>query len=206
MKKKPANFTINLAPKDPFFDTAAGKILRWALTVGRYIVIFTEIVVIFSFATRFSLDRQVTDLNDSIHQKESIINSFGDLEAQVRLAQNKIDQYQQVAQQTNLSDIFPVLSRITPSDVKLEQLSIRPDGINLSGTTLSQSSFNILINNLQLTPEFINVSVDKIETNKDRKPGIHFQIKALTKAPTKAVTNSNAAPRVNALDRTQGLQ
>lgn len=205
MKKKPAAININLAPKDPFFDTAAGKILRWSLTVGRYIVIFTELVVIFSFGTRFTLDRQVTDLNDDISQKESIIKSYGDLEDQVRLAQLKIDQYNQIIQLTNLSDIFPILSRITPPDVKLEQLTVTQDGVTLSGTTLSQNSFNILINNLQLTPEFLAVSVDRIESNSDRNPGIHFQIKATTRAPQQKAASTTTVTPSKVLDRSADI-
>ena len=79
MKKQPAAITINLVPKDPFFATIPGRVLKWALSAGRYIVIFTELVVIISFATRFTLDRQVTDLNDTITSKEAIINSYGAL-------------------------------------------------------------------------------------------------------------------------------
>jgi hypothetical protein len=60
---------VNLLPKDPFLSTSLGKLLQWSLTVGRYLVIFTELIVVSSFAARFSLDRQVTDLNASILQK-----------------------------------------------------------------------------------------------------------------------------------------
>src|SRR5690606_4816272 len=102
--------------------------------------------VIISFATRFTLDRQVTDLNQAINQKESVIRSFGDLEDRVREVQAKIDQYQQLEQQKNLVDVFPSLSSITPSDVQLTELIVRPTSVTLGGTTLSQSSLNLLIN------------------------------------------------------------
>ncbi|MDQ3008614.1 MAG: PilN domain-containing protein [bacterium] len=196
MKNKPRPISINLIPKDPFFESALGRTMRWALSVGRYIVIFTELVVIISFATRFSLDRQLTDLNDDINQKETIIQSYGDLEEEVRTAQGKINQYQQIEQQTNLIDVFPALSSITPRDVLLSDLTIRPGTVSLSGSTLSNNSLNLLINNIQLSPYFTKVSVDKIENAPDQSPGFLFVIRAETNfapdSPSK--TSSTTGP------------
>jgi len=203
--KKPAAIKINLVPQDPFFETPLGKALRWALSVGRYLVIFTELIVILSFVSRFSLDRQVTDLNEALNQKQTIIESYGELEAQVKETQAKIDQYGQVEQQSNIADVFPKLSRITPQDIKLDQLVVKLDTVSLAGTAFANDSLNILINNLQLSPDFFNVSVDKIETGDRKNPGFHFQIHANTQAPV--LTKSAPAPveKVNVLDRTQGL-
>ena len=110
----PANIEINLLPKDPFLESPLGKILQWALSAGRYLVIVTELVVVISFATRFSLDRRVTDLNSAIHQKQIIIQSYGDLEERVLTVQKKIDSFAQVEQQFNLAEAFPPLSEIVP--------------------------------------------------------------------------------------------
>ncbi len=184
MKHKSVHFNINLLPQDPFFETIIGKTLKWALSIGRYIVIFTELVVIGSFATRFSLDRQVTDLNSSIAQKQSIIESYGDLEDRVRTAQTKIDSYQQIDQQKNIAEIFPQLSSITPRDVKLTELIIKPTNVTLGGTTRSQNSLNLLINNIQLSPHFFNLSVDRIETSPDQINVLVFRLRADTEKTT----------------------
>ncbi|MBU0576166.1 PilN domain-containing protein [Patescibacteria group bacterium] len=176
-----AEININLIPKDPFFETIIGKTLRWALSVGRYIVIFTELMVILSFVSRFTLDRQLTNLNDGIHQKEMVIKSYGDLEEKVRLVQTKTDQYQQIEQQANISDIFPALTKITPKSIELSELTIKPTKIAMSGRALSQQSLNILINNFQLSSNFFNVSIDRIEAGDAQKPGFSFLISAQTK-------------------------
>ncbi|MBD3279434.1 MAG: hypothetical protein GF390_01850 [Candidatus Pacebacteria bacterium] len=180
-KKKQLSIKINLAPKDPFFETVVGKSLKWALSVGRYVVIFTELVVILSFLARFSLDRQVTDLNETIHQKEMIIRSYGDLEQNLILAQKKIEQYQQVAQYTNIADVFPSLKEITPSGVLLETLAIKPGSVVLEGNVRTQADLNLLVNNIQLSPDFFEIVIDTIETEDDKKPGFHFRLSALTK-------------------------
>ncbi|AKM81078.1 MAG: hypothetical protein UT13_C0001G0117 [Candidatus Pacebacteria bacterium GW2011_GWF2_38_9] len=182
MSKKPANkkldITVNLVPQDPFFETALGRFLKWALSIGRYIVIFTEMIVILSFASRFTLDRMVTDLNSSINQKENVISSYGDLEKKFRFIQQQIGDYQQFKQESNLIDIFPILNKNVPDDVVFETLLIRADAINFTGSALSQNALNVLINNLQLSPSFPEVSVNKIESRGEKTSGFNFDIRS----------------------------
>ncbi len=204
--KKPAVIDINLVPKDPFFETPIGKILKWALSVGRYIVIFTELVVIISFVTRFSLDRQVTDLNESINQKQSVIESYGELEQEVRATQTKIEQYKQISQAADIADVFPQLSAIAPKSIRLDELAIKDNSVTLSGVAYSNASLSLLINNIQLSEDFMNVTVDKIETGDKKDPGFHFTIRAKTEvAELKTVGKQTETEKVNLLDRTQGL-
>lgn len=191
-KPKVPKIDVNLLPKDPFFETPVGKMLRWALSVGRYIVIFTELVVIMSFATRFSLDRQVTDLNDSINQKQIIIESFGDFEAEIREIQRKIDQYQQIEQTDNIADVFPKLTAVTPLDVTLDTLELTSTELTMTGQTLSNNSLNLLINNLELSPDFSEVSVNTIESGDKKNPGLQFSISAVTQQPKLTKTTTKA--------------
>ena len=186
------NIKINLVPKDPFFNTPFGKLLKWALSVGRYIVIFTELVVILSFITRFSLDRQVTDLNEKINQSKIIIESYGELETSIRSIQKQLDIYEQVSQETNIADIFPVMSRITPRDVRLNELAIKQNEVVFSGQALSQSAFNTLVTNLELSPEFFEIYVSSIEGGDERNPGLKFSIRVTTKDSSTTSQNQGA--------------
>lgn len=177
MPAKKTDIIINLLPEDPFFQTIFGRSLRWILSIGRYLVIFTELVVIVSFATRFTLDRKITDLNRSIAQKMSVIESYGDLEQRFIKFQAKIDQYVELTKGQNLTNVFTQLSAITPREVSVEKLTISQDKIIVSGQSLNQESFNSLINNLQLSKNFTEVSVGKITVNAD-KSGYNFQFVA----------------------------
>jgi len=179
-KRKSLDIKVNLLPEDPFFQTILGRTLRWAVSVGRYIVIFTELIVILSFGARFTLDRQLTDLNDQIHQKETVIQSYGDLESQVLSVQSRIDQYQQLAQSHNLADALPALSSITPTGVTLKELSLTPTSVTFSGTSQSQNALNLLISNISLSPSFFNVRINQISSTGSEADGITFQIAADT--------------------------
>jgi len=163
---KPArSVDINLLPKDPFYESIIGRVILWSLSVGRYLLIFTLATVIISFASRFNLDRQRTDLNAKIFQQLSVIQSYGSLETEFKAAQHKIQVYADASDQKNLTDVFSSLSAITPPDVSIEKLSVTPKIIHVSGSTPSQDSFNTLINNLQLSNDFSEVSVGKVEAN-----------------------------------------
>lgn len=195
MKRKSVSININLLPKDPFFDSVFGRILRWALSVGRYLVVFTELVVIVSFATRFNLDRQRTDLNEAINQKQMIIKSYGDLENKFRVLQTKITDFDQVDQEGNLIDVFPKLAAVMPSDIRLTELTVKSDAVTLSGSALSQRSLNVFLNNLQVSRLFFEITVDSIKSQGDRNPGYEFGIDASLKDKTKtADVKKKAAP------------
>lgn len=182
MSKKPAaaklDVAINLIPQDPFFETGLGRFLKWALSVGRYIVIFTELIVIVSFASRFTLDRIVTDLNSSINQQQRVIESYGDLEAEFRFVQQQIEDYRQLKQDANLVDIFPILNENVPRDVVFDTLLIRKDSVSFAGSALSQDALNVLVNNLQLSPHFTQVTVNKIESRGERTTGFNFDMRS----------------------------
>lgn len=205
--KKAAHIHINLLPKDPFFSTVVGKVLKWALSAGRYVVIFTELVVIMSFIARFTLDRQVTDLNSSIESKRQVILSYGDLEENFRAVQEKINQYKQTEQETNIVDTFTDLSEVIPQGIELETLSIRPTDVTISGKTFSQTAFNRLINNMQLSSNFANINVSEIQSSdEETEGGIEFTLRASTRIVQKIQGNANNSnERVDLLDRTQGL-
>ncbi len=177
-KQTPVSLDINLMPKDPFFETMVGRVLSWTLSVGRYVVIFTQLVVVLSFATRFVLDRQVTDLNTSINQKKMAIESYEDLEKQFLFIQQQITDIKQLQQESNLMEIFPLLNETIPSNIILDDLTIRRNEVVFAGTALSQTSLNILVNNVKLSPYFDNVSIGKIESRGENSPGLTFDIKA----------------------------
>ncbi|MCB9800986.1 MAG: PilN domain-containing protein [Pseudomonadales bacterium] len=206
MKKKPTSIKINLLPKDPFFSTIPGRILKWALSAGRYVVIATELVVIVSFATRFTLDRQVTDLNDSIASKESIIKSYGELEQNFRTAQEKISSYQQIYQESNIVNTFADIREIIPDGIVLDNLVINTDTIIVSGQALTQTAFNLLVNNVQLSDKFHEVSVDRVESNDNSKDlGFTFSLRAKTRIVEKKAEAKTNTEKVDVLDRTGGL-
>lgn len=194
MFSKSKQLAINLLPQDPFFDSALGRILQWSMGAGRYIVIFTEIVVILSFAARFTLDRQVTDLNEKLYAQIQQLEGLARDEADFRLAQAQIDAVKENQELSNILDVFAVLNTVVPSDVMLDRLSISQNTISLESTALTQTGFITFINNLQLSPQFNTIRIGKVESAGSGEAGFTFSLTASTREAPK-VTTKPAAPK-----------
>ena len=177
-KQTPVVLDVNLMPKDPFFETAIGRSLKWTVSVGRYIVIFTQLVVILSFLTRFSLDRHVTDLNVTINQQKMAIESYEDLEKRFLFVQAQITDVKQLQQEANLIEIFPLLNETIPTNVILDSLTIKPEEVTFAGIALSQTAFDILVRNVQLSPYFEDATIGDIESRGEDLPGLIFDMRA----------------------------
>lgn len=180
---------INLIPKDPFYGTLIGKIMVWAIQVGRYIIVFTEIIVIMSFASRFKLDRDLTDLTASVTQKKAIIESFGDVESRTRLIQNKLKVTRDLLDSSKATIYLDRLSARIPPGVQLSQLTYDSTQIAVSGRAASSGSLAQFIVALQQEPSFLSISVDKIASGEANDPGISFTVRILV-----AEKQENAAP------------
>ncbi len=76
--------------------------------------------------------------------------------------------------------MFEQISAVTPADVSVTQLLVKQDEISISGATLSQTAFNLLINNLQISPFFSDVRIDSVE-NTDESSGYEFKLQAKSK-------------------------
>lgn len=173
MSKLPAKLpeiTVNLIPQDPFLESMLGKFLLWALSIGRYVVVLTELIVILSFISRFKLDRDLTDLNEAILRQKAVILSYEDAEADFRLTQAKIDFLKQTLKQNTLKQILDSLHQNLPIDVKLAKLSVQPNSWSISAVSMSASGMKSTVDQiLKISPD-ADVSINKVQL--DNKTGL----------------------------------
>lgn len=154
------------------------------LTAGRYLVIITEGVFIFSFATRIYLDRKVTDLNSEIYQLEMRVSALQDVEQRTREVQFKIDNYNQLESHRNPAEVFPEIAKTVPNGINLDRLVVSGGRINLTGFARTQESFTTLVSNLQLSPMFSNITIPSLETTTDEKGRFAFTLSATAAVPS----------------------
>lgn len=144
----------------PFFD----KFMNWALTVGRLIVILTEIVAVLAFVYRFSLDEKLIDLHDAIKQKQALASLLKQDEEKYRNLQDRIalaSTFSEKGTKTNKA-VFDIVDLI-PSGIKLNNLTLNQDRINISVNASSISSLTDFVNPLKSYPEIKSISIDNIE-------------------------------------------
>ena len=173
---QPNHLAINLLPQDPFYETPVGRVMAWASTVGRYLVIFTELVVIISFASRFKLDRDLTDLNSAVLQKSQIVDSYGELEKDVRVTQIKTGYVVQQKDGYSSIDVLDTVTRSLPYDVVLTTLQVFSQEIQITGIALTPEALAQMVRNLQTQPTIANLFVDQIKSNSQGGAGLEFII------------------------------
>jgi Tfp pilus assembly protein PilN len=171
------NKEINLIPKEKWETGVLGKILKWALNVGRYVVVFTELVVIGAFLYRFDLDRQLTDLHEEINQRTRVLASYEDLETKFRRlqAQLKLVKESEVSG-VDTSKILAGISQITPLDTVYKTITMAPNKINLEGETLSDAGLATLLVRAQESPLFEEVSLENITSTGKQGQMIEFRL------------------------------
>jgi Tfp pilus assembly protein PilN len=173
---------VNLLEKDAFSESPIGHIVTWAITYGRYIMILTEIVVLLAFVSRFSLDRKLTDLNEAIEQKQTIIEANQSFEDEINGIQAQIARTKSlISSQGKPIEALALTKNVLPVDVVLETLAITPEKITTQATAGSTQGFATLMNNLQATQQFIKVDIGEIK--KIPAGGIKFQYSVVLTEP-----------------------
>ncbi len=163
---------INLLPASQWRHSWLAYIFRWTITYGRYVLIFTELIVILAFLSRFKLDQDLSDLNDKIKTDKIILQSARGFEKQVQQTvhdQNLI--IKEWKKQLRWSSYLQIISRFTPQSILLKKLEASPSQINLVGISTNLNELNIFLNNLKASPAFKNVSLDKIHTSLNSSQG-----------------------------------
>lgn len=168
---------VNLLFSKAFEQTSLGRLLHWSLTVGRWIVIATELVVILCFLSRFKLDRDLMDLSETIKQQQAIIISLGDLENNFRNLQKRLNEIDRLNnEQIPASQQLQQLTAITPVDVALTELKITKDAWEIGAASLSESGFHYFLKQLKDNLQLENISLG--EVNKKEAGLIEFRVTA----------------------------
>lgn len=133
---------ISLLPREGLEGTPLGRLINWILSVGRYIVIFTELIVIGAFLSRFWLDRKNSDLSEEIRQQKAILEATRDFEREFRLFQARLDAAAKALKDKS-SPLLPleIISQSLPQDMILLKYNFAGEDkneVNIVALTLSE--------------------------------------------------------------------
>ncbi len=168
--------SINLVKNrgSTFFD----KFIRWALTVGRTLVILTEVIALSAFLYRFSLDREIIDLHGKIKQKQLILGFAKENEETYRNVQDRLTL---IETQNTKAGVVPKMLQdvisLAPSDFLVRSITVSETQIRLEATARNIQSITTFIQGLKNYPSVQAVSLDKIE-NKTSSGTINISISA----------------------------
>ncbi len=162
---------ISLLPEDVDLNSPSARILRWITTVGRVVIIVTELIVIGAFLSRFYLDRKNADLSEIIRQQKAILDSTKSFESEFVDLQTKLSTIKKVySASPDYEGKIKNLVSSTPLDIRYERLSVKKEDNNLILADISlmayqEESIVNFITNLILNPEIDSVNVTSIQKN-----------------------------------------
>jgi len=168
---------IEFLPQEDWEKGTGGKILKWSLSIGRHIIIFTEFIVILAFLSRFKLDRDLTDLGEKIKQQQAIVTSWGSFEKEFRLLSKRLQLIEELKTSVPPGEILNELGSLTPIDVVITDLNISSKQLTLDANTLSEGSLGVFLRNLKNSSKFKNVNLTQVGLDTNGEAGIKFQIK-----------------------------
>ncbi len=181
-----ADLQINLLSQDDFSHTSLGRVSSWALSIGRWIVVITELIVIAAFIARFKLDRDIANLSDEINQKQAIIKAYAPFEAKFRTTQQRLQVADQaLAQQSNYDSILAEINKALPNDVVLSSIDIKDTELTIKATALTEPGMAGMQAQLQQSPLFARVGLVKVDVQQGFESGIQFEIHAQLATPEK---------------------
>jgi len=174
---------INLLPKDTFEQTPTGKFLQWAISVGRWIIVFTDLIVISSFFSRIYFDTKLDNLYDNLKINQAIIEATSDFEGSFRLFQKKLSLIKSLNKnRLPATGQTSFITSFLPNDVYLNSLSVSKEEISLSGTAFTQPGMFNFIGNLLSSPKISKVNVSDLSFGGKEAPGaINFTLTATLK-------------------------
>ena len=180
---------INLLPKEPWETWILGQLIPWTLSVGRYVVVFVELIVISAFLYRFGLDRKLTDLNEKIKQKQAVVSSYGDLEAKFKQVQRQLQKIKATDEASvKIDEVLDHIGQITPTDAAYKSIMINQKEVSLQGKVLSEAGLATLLTQAQASKEFSDVRLENVSSGIDNSQAIVFRMSLGFKQKWKTMT------------------
>ena len=161
---------LSLLPDSENPNSFGARAIKWLTTVGRWVIVLTELVVVSAFISRFWLDRKNSDLSETIRQQQAILETTQPFESEFKSFQqrlNFIDNFYK----NNSSYVQKINSIInsTPDGLIYQNLSFKKDKENnkisadASLIAFNESSIVTFVNNLTLNPDIEAIKINQIK-------------------------------------------
>jgi hypothetical protein len=160
---------ISLLPEAENPNSFGAIFFKWLTTIGRWVIIVTELIVITAFISRFWLDRKNSDLSETVRQQEAILDSTKYFETEFASFQERLATIKSYyANQPEYDQQLLSLIESTPNNLIFDSLSVEKKSTGeitaiASLVAIDEDSIVDFISNLMLNPNIQTVEISKIE-------------------------------------------
>lgn len=169
---------INLLPQDDFQASTFGRVLKWALSSFRVMVIVTELVVMSAFLSRFWLDARNSDLNEQLDINKAQVLAYRDVEQEFRTYQKKLSIAKNLYSDSKNSDVLTQIMSIMPEDLVLSSIQKNQEGIQIKAIAFSERSVAQFLVNLGSLKSLSDVNLSQVASSVDNNFATTFTINA----------------------------
>jgi len=179
---KELRLKLNLLHPNEIPPSLPTRFLRWIVSYGRYIVIFTEVIVVSAFVFRFKLDADLDQLKTDINKDLPYIEGLVADEALIRQTQLKLQTIGTHYENTpDWQMIFDTISSEIPSSASLTNLSFDNSDeknpyipIKMVGSASSSNDLSVFIKKLREKNDknnaklFKDITLDSLSFEKNK--------------------------------------
>ena len=174
---------MSFLPEEENVNSITARFVRWITTVGRFVIVFTELIVICAFLSRFWLDRTNSDLSEVVRQQKAILESTVDFENDYNQLQKRLKLIKNYYQnQPEYQSCLTTLVESTPAEISYTSLEINRNSTNQIVADINLSAYNEssivdFITNLFVNPKVSSVDIKVIEKKpKDTKYNVDLSL------------------------------
>lgn len=177
MPEKNEEKSIELLPKKTFEEYSLGKKLTtWVISIGRVIIIGTELLAFSVFIGRIKLDRDLTDLTSELENQIVILENVAEFEEDFRSLQRQLQTIKGLRrEQTSTSEVVSLISSLLPQDVVLTSMTLQPDLSYLTVKTNSATAFARTIQQLKNSSQIKEITLTSGRFNA-KDSAYHFSL------------------------------
>ncbi|NTU46577.1 hypothetical protein HGA88_03040 [Candidatus Roizmanbacteria bacterium] len=155
-------YRINLLP--PKERNIVDRVIYFSFHYLRYILVFTQLIVIFVFFYRFKVDQEIIDLKDALDQKQEIVAVSQPLVREVESMTNKITIIEKITKgQDTVSAVFSYIMSYFPASVSLTRLSITANGVVMEGATRDVIALRSYYYRLKSDARFAQINLSNLQ-------------------------------------------
>jgi len=155
---------INLLRKEEKEKNLIDKLIYFSLNYLRYILVITQLIVIFVFFYKFKTDQEIIDLKESLDQKKEIVTISRSLLDDATKYELKIDYIKPILekQKKRVEEIDYLLS-IFPESLILSKMEIKEGEIVLNCYSHQSNIIKIFYNRLIKEKKYKKVDLNNLK-------------------------------------------
>ena len=169
---------INLMPTRGPSGTA-GTAVAWVLTVGRYLIILTEVVALVIFVLGIKLSSDKNDLKDEIQVLGDSISHQSDFEQEFRGVQLQISEIKNQRSSRSLNNVVVTeFLKLLPQGMTLKSFEIKVNEITFSGSFTTPSELQTMVYVFSESEKITGLDITDLNSPTEKNPLYTFTAQA----------------------------